>query len=157
MRTVRSIVPTIDRMITLNREFDRAFNEMWSTNGNGASQLWYPATDVVEKADAYLISLELPGVSPENVDISFEQNTLVVRGTKSPTVRTTENEELRVYTAERLSGDFERTFRLPQHVDADSITASFEHGVLTVTVPKKAAAQPRKISITTSEAKQVTA
>ncbi len=157
MRTVRSFVPTIDRMITLNRELDRAFNEVWGTNGNGASQLWYPATDVIEKADAYLISLELPGVLPENVEISFEQSTLIVRGTKSPMLRTAENEELRVYTAERQSGAFERTFRLPQHVDPDAITASFEHGVLTVSVPKKAAAQPRKISISTSEAKQVTA
>jgi len=145
MLTVRSIIPSLDRALTLDREFSRMFAESFNGNGRGG---WIPAADIVEKDSAYVVALELPGVKPEAVEVSFEQNALTVRGTKAPTLAVAENEEVRVYAAERLSGDFARSFRLPAHVDADGITAEFEHGVLRVTVPKKAAAVPRKIVVT---------
>jgi HSP20 family protein len=147
MVTVRSFVPAIDRMRTPDRELGRVFDQVWSSNGTTGVQLWYPATDVVEKNDSYVITLELPGVPHTDVDVSFEKNTLTVRGSKPSTLPSSESEELRVFTAERLSGTFERSFRLPQHVDADAIRASFDLGVLTITVPKQAKAQPRKIAI----------
>jgi len=141
MLTVRSIVPTFDRVLSFNRELDRALGEVW-TNGTA----WLPATDVVEKADRYLITIDLPGVKPESVEIGFEKNTLTIKGTRTG-LQGAEDEELQVYVAERRSGAFERSFQLPEHVDAEGIEAHFEHGVLSVSVPKKAAAQPRKITI----------
>jgi HSP20 family protein len=104
----------------------------------------------VERADAYLITAELPGVSPASVDISFENNTLTLRGTKEPSIKPQENEELRVYTAERVGGTFERAVRLPEYVEGNKIEAAYEHGVLTITVPKAQAARPRKIEIKTA-------
>ena len=135
-----SLMPTFNRMFAFDRELDRLVN--W--NGK---QFFVPSLDVVERADAYMISAELPGVNPADVEISFEANTLTLRGTKHPALKPQENEELRVYTAERLSGSFERAVRLPEYVEGDKIEASYAHGVLTIVVPKAQAARARKIDI----------
>ena len=140
MITTNSLMPTFNRVLAFDRELDRLVN--W--NGK---RFFVPSLDVVESADAYMISAELPGVDPTSVEISFEANTLTLRGVKQPSLKPQENEELRVYTAERLSGTFERAVRLPEYVEGDKIEASFEQGVLTITVPKAQAARPRKIEI----------
>ena len=75
MLTTRSLNSTLDRMLTLNRALDQAFTSGWNEN-----RVWVPAIDVVEKKDAYLMYAELPGVDPSQIDISFEQNVLTVRG-----------------------------------------------------------------------------
>lgn len=137
-----ALMPTFNRVLAFDRELDRLVN--W--NGK---RFFVPLLDVVERADAYLISAELPGVDPANVEISFEANTLTLRGTKQPSLKAQENEELRVYTAERLSGSFERAVRLPEYVEGDKIEATYAHGVLTITVPKAVAARARKIDVKT--------
>ena len=139
MRTANSLIPTIDRLMTLNREFDRA---VW-----GAPRFFAPALDVVETADGYVVTTELPGVDPATIEIEFERNTLTLRGTKQPTMQPAEGQEYRIYTAERVHGQFERAIRLPEYVDGDRIEARAEHGVLTITVPKSEAAKPRKIAL----------
>jgi HSP20 family protein len=150
MMTVRPLSPALDRMFSLNRELDRAFGDVVARTG---SRMWHPATDVIEQSNGYLIALELPGVRRDAVEVTFEQNILTVRGTKDTTVEATEDAELRVYSAERVSGNFERSFRLPEHVDANAIRADFQDGVLSVTIPKKPASQPRKIAIDGTEPK----
>jgi HSP20 family molecular chaperone IbpA len=147
MLTVRPLAPALDRMFSLNRELDRAFGESLS---RAANPVWHPATDVVEQSTGYTIALELPGVAPDAVEITFEQNTLTIRGAKAQTVQPAENSELRIFVAERMSGEFERSFRLPEHVDGNAIQATFRDGVLTITVPKKPASQPRRIAIDTA-------
>jgi HSP20 family protein len=109
--------------------------------------VWVPALDIAERHDAYLVLVELPGVSPDQVDISFEQNVLTIRGTKPAAFDTQADGELRVFASERVSGGFERSIRLPEFVDAERIDAEFKNGLLTITVPKAQAAQARKISI----------
>jgi HSP20 family protein len=128
-------------MLTLNRAFDQAFN------GTLGSRVWVPAMDVAERGDAYLVQAELPGVSPDQVDVSFEQNVLTIRGTKPASFDVANDGELRVFAAERVHGTFERSVRLPEFVNADRISASFVNGLLTITVPKAEAAQPRKIEV----------
>ena len=141
MLTTRPFGSSLDRMLTLNRAFDQAFS------GSLSSRSWVPALDVAERTDAYVVHLEVPGVKPEQVDITFEQNVLTIRGTKPASFDAQTDGEHRVFAAERVSGSFERSVRLPEFVDADRIEATHAHGVLTVTVPKAQAAQPRKISI----------
>lgn len=141
MLTTRSLGTSLDRMLTLNRAFDQAFN------GALGSRVWVPAIDVAERADAYLVQAELPGVSPDQVDVSFEQNVLTIRGTKPASFDVTNDGELRVFAAERVHGTFERSVRLPEFVNAERITAGYMNGLLTITVPKAEAAQPRKIEI----------
>ncbi len=85
-------------------------------------------------------------MDPDQVEINFEQNVLTVRGTK-PSSFDGSNGEYRVYTAERVSGEFERAVRLPDFVDSDHIEASYWNGLLRILVPKAQAAQPRKIEI----------
>jgi HSP20 family protein len=145
---------SIDRMLTLNRALDQAFG------GAGGNRVWVPAMDVAERRDAYIVHAELPGVSPDQVDVSFEQNVLTIRGSKPSSFNTSEG-ELRLFAAERVHGGFERAVRLPEFVDADRIEATFSNGLLTVTVPKAKAAQLRKITITpgngaeTAQAQQI--
>lgn len=141
MLNTRSLNTTLDRMQVINRAFDQALN------GTIGSRLWVPAMDVVERGDAYIVHAELPGVRPDGVDIRFEQNVLTIRGTKTAGYDVQNEGELRFFAAERAHGTFERSVRLPEFVDADRIEASYEHGLLTVTVPKAQTAQPRKISI----------
>ena len=141
MLTTRSLGTSLDRMLTLNRAFDQAFN------GTLGSRVWVPAMDVAERGDAYLVQAELPGVSPDQVDVSFEQNVLTIRGTKPASFDVANDGELRVFAAERVHGSFERSVRLPEFVSAERISASFANGLLTITVPKAEAAQPRKIVV----------
>ena len=132
---------TLDRVMPLDRVFEQAF-------GNAiGSRVWVPAMDVAERKDAYVVQAELPGLSPDQVDVSFEKNVLTIRGTKPASFDVNSDGELRIFAAERVSGSFERSVRLPEFVNAEKISASFANGVLTITVPKAEAAQPRKISI----------
>ena len=108
------------------------------------------------------LPLRFPGVDPGTVDVSFEQNLLTIRGSKPRTrdfagadFDIAKEGELRVYAAERLVGNFERSVRLPEFVDGEKIRAEYNHGVLLLTVPKMDAAQPRKITIRTQETKQI--
>ena len=144
MNATRSLNSTLDRMITLNRALDQAF----SGARTGGSRVWVPAIDVVEKKDAYVLYADLPGVDASAVNITFEQNVLTVSGSKPASIDASTQGELRVFTAERISGTFERSIRLPEFVDGDAIAAEFSNGLLIVTVPKGRAAQLRQIKLT---------
>jgi HSP20 family protein len=105
-----------------------------------------PAVDVVDKDKAYEISAELPGMDESNVDVKFADGMLTIKGEKKE-----EKEENKkgYHLSERRYGSFERSFRVPDGVDADKIEASFKNGVLTVTLPKTPEAQKseKKIAI----------
>lgn len=146
MLNTRTRNTTLDRMMSLNRALDQAFNAALTTD----TRVWVPAIDVVEKQDAYLLYAELPGVDASAVDISFEQNVLTLKGTKPSSIETAKDGEVRVYAAERITGSFERSVRLPEFVDSEKIQAEFVNGLLKVTVPKARAAQLRKIEIKTA-------
>src|SRR5919109_398052 len=109
MLTSRSWNSTLDRMLTLNRVLDEAFAS--SLNGASEARAWVPALDVVERHDAYLIALEIPGCDPSTIDVSFEQNVLTVRGSKPMGFELNKDRGLRVYSSERVVGDFERSLR----------------------------------------------
>lgn len=143
MVTTRSLNSTLDRMLTLNRALDEAFN----AGVSATNRVWVPAVDVVERKDAYVMYAELPGVDVSRIDVSFEHNVLTIRGTKPGSIDASKDGELRVFAAERVTGAFERSLRLPEFVNGDQIGADFTNGVLTITVPKAQAAQPRRIEV----------
>lgn len=105
-----------------------------------------PSADAASTDDVYEVNIELPGVSSEDVDVELHDNVLVVKGEKS-----FENEETgkTYYFSERRFGSFHRSFRLPEDVDPEKVTAAFSDGVLTIKVVKKLAARqsPKKIAI----------
>jgi len=111
---------------------------------DSAAASWVPPVDIVEEADAIRIMTELPGVKPENVKISLENNVLMIHGTKE---QVAEERAERVHRYERTYGTFERSFTLPSTVDANAIKATYENGVLTVTLPKVEKAKPRQIAV----------
>jgi HSP20 family protein len=147
---------------TLQREIDRVFEDFgrspwrWPFRRTmlGLEPLWrgevswgaVPAVDVVEKEKAYEITAELPGMDEKNIEIKVSDDILSITGEKSE-----EKEEKKkdYYLSERRYGSFERSFRLPEGVDADKIEASFKNGVLTLILPKKPEAQKpeKKIAI----------
>ena len=153
MLASRSLNSTLDRMWTLNRVLDEALAS--SLNESSESRVWVPALDVVERQDAYVIALEIPGCDPASIDISFEKNILTVSGSKPMGFELGSDKEFRVYSAERVTGNFERSIRLPEFVDGDKISAEFTHGVLVLTVPKVQAARAKKIQIRGAEQKKI--
>lgn len=140
----------LDRMLTLSQVMDEATNGSVSdaiVESRPRIQLWIPPVDIYETENAFMIEADLPGVHEENVDIQFDRNTLTISGTRGATLPAKDKAQLRVFSAERLSGTFSRSVRLPDHVDAEKIEANFSSGVLTVQVPKAAGALPRKIAV----------
>lgn len=140
----------------LNRLMDEAFAATPFANGEGDSLVgtWLPPVDVVEDKDHVRVSAELPGIRPEDVKIQLENNVLTIRGEKLQQQR---HEGERVQRYERLYGAFERSFTVPNTVDAEKITAMYEHGVLTVSLPKVERAKPRAITVavTNGDAKRL--
>jgi HSP20 family protein len=137
----------------LNRLLDEAFRG-WpqgaQDDGGSLVGQWVPPVDVFEDKDAVQIIAELPGVKPEDVKISLENNVLTVRGEKR---QTAEGNTDRVHRYERYYGVFERAFTVPSTVDADHIKAGYDLGVLTVRLPKIERAKPRQIEVKVESAK----
>ncbi|HRO11847.1 Hsp20/alpha crystallin family protein [Amaricoccus sp.] len=145
---------------TLRREIDRVFEDFrpgrWPMFGRmpGLDLAWpraeglrlAPATDLVEKNGGYEITAELPGLDEKDVEVKVANGALTIRGQKT---ETREESDKAYHLSERRYGSFQRSFPVPEDVDADRIEASFAKGVLTVTLPKSPAKQAneKRISI----------
>jgi HSP20 family protein len=118
----------------LNSMLDDAFANWPATGETGSvTSAWVPAVDITENKELLRITTELPGVRPEDVKLSVENNVLTIRGEK----RSTHEEKTdRMHRYERQYGSFERTFALPGTVDVERIEARYDNGVLTVELPK---------------------
>jgi HSP20 family protein len=147
--------PTLlDRMLDWSRQVDEAMTARPANADapvSARNQLWLPNIDLFETDTAFVIEADLPGVNQENVDVNFDRGTLTISGSRGATLPSTEQAggQLRVFVSERLTGNFSRSIRLPAHVDAENIEATFTHGVLSLRVPKSKAALARKIAIKT--------
>jgi HSP20 family protein len=127
------------------REIDQVFDRFLGQAASMAGP-WVPAVDVRETKDAIEVVAELPGMRPDEVEVSIENNVLSISGEKKQEI-TEGNGEADYHLVERRLGRFERSFTLPRTVDAGRIAAKFENGVLTVTLPKAEAAKPRRVEI----------
>jgi HSP20 family protein len=105
---------------------------------------WAPALDISERKDAYLVTVELPGLKPEDLDITMEDGLLTIQGERQ---FTSESSEQQFHRVERRYGAFRRSITLPAHVMAEGIQASFEDGVLQILVPKAEEAKPKRIQV----------
>jgi len=132
---------------SLQSEMNRLFNTVFDTPSNGSGNVlrrWMPAMDLVESGDHFVLRADLPGMGEDDVNIEFEDGTLTVSGE-----RKAEHEESNegFHRVERSFGSFSRSLTLPQGVDADAVTASFDRGVLEIRIPKPEQRKPRKIAI----------
>jgi HSP20 family protein len=113
--------------------------------GNARASAWAPALDISERKDAYLLTVELPGVEADDLDITMEDGLLTIQGERHFAHDSSEQQFHRV---ERSSGAFRRAITLPPHVMADAVEASMEDGVLRILVPKAEEAKPKRIQVT---------
>ena len=128
----------------MERMFGDGFSHLAERPGQDEIAPYSIALNVIENADKFLVKAAVPGMKPEDVEISLENDVLTIRGQHSQEGSTEDQN----YVRRELSwGSFERSLRLPPTVDADHAEADFEHGMLTISLPKKAEAQPKKITI----------
>jgi HSP20 family protein len=137
----------VRELTSLQSEMNRLFNTFFDTptTGNGTSaRRWIPAMDVVETDEHFVLKADLPGLSEEDVTIEVEENVLTVSGE-----RKAEHEDKRegFVRVERSYGSFRRSLTLPEGVDPEAVSASFENGVLEVRIPKPEQRKPRKVAI----------
>lgn len=136
-------------LFSTRRDLDRIMDQVF-TGTYPAATGFTPAVDVRETEDEIRVMAELPGLEPADVDVSIENNVLTISGEKKHEVEEGE-EDSPFHLIERRYGRFERSFTLPRTVDADSISARFLNGVLTVTLPKAETAKPRRVQIEAGE------
>ena len=105
---------------------------------------WTPSVDIQERSDRFCIRADLPGVNPEDVEITLEGGCLTLRGSRHEE-KTEDAQGFR--RTERVQGIFHRRFSLPDTVDAEGVKAESRHGVIEITVPKREKAQPRRITV----------
>jgi HSP20 family protein len=130
---------------SLRREIDRLFDDAFGGNGMRAQSAWVPPVDVRESESELALVFEIPGVTPEQIEVTTDNGVLTVRGEKREERK--EGNEQQYHLVERVYGAFSRSFQLPKNLDESKIDARFEHGVLTVRIPKAALPQPKKIQI----------
>jgi HSP20 family protein len=111
---------------------------------------WAPALDISERKDAYLVTVELPGVEADDLEITMEDGLLTIQGERQFAHDSSEQQFHRV---ERRYGAFRRSITLPAHVMAEGIQASADNGVLQILVPKMEEATPKRIQVRPGRAK----
>jgi len=119
-----------------------------SGEGAVATAEWAPAVDIKEEVDKFVIHADIPGVKPEDIEVSMEAGVLTVKGDKESEAKTEKEGYKRV---ERTYGSFYRRFSLPDTADGDAINAKCKHGVLEIIIPKREAVKPKRISVAAEE------
>ncbi|MCL7420503.1 MAG: Hsp20/alpha crystallin family protein [Methylobacter sp.] len=132
----------------LQKELERAYEGAAGGEGSIATAEWAPAVDIKEENDKYVLQADLPGVKPEDIDLSMEEGVLTIRGEKKTEAKTERENYKRV---ERTYGSFYRRFSLPDTANADGISAKSRHGVLEIVIPKREAVQPKKINVASED------
>jgi HSP20 family protein len=127
------------------RLFEEFFNEFpFTSSFPSTRENWNPAVDILEKDGDLVLRAELPGMTEKQIELKLEGNTLTLRGE-----RKLENEDKKsnYHRVESFYGSFVRTFRLPDTVDREKISADYKDGILTITMPQKAEVKPREITV----------
>ena len=136
----------------MNQLFEQSF--VHPTWGFAGAQGAGVPMDVYETEQGYHVKALLPGVKPEDIDLSVQQNSLTLKGKVYPTVKP--EQKVNWLVQEIGSGTFERSLTFPKPINANGIETSYEHGILSILVPVHEASRPKKISITGSQPKQMT-
>ncbi len=142
----REVASLQDRV---NRLFRETYNHTGSDDSLNTSS-FAPAVDVYEDEHNVSLKIEVPGIDEKDIDIRLENNSLTVHGERKIEKEEKEENYRRV---ERQYGSFTRTFTLPTTVDSENVSATYDKGVLKITLPKKAEAKPKQIKVTVGGAK----
>lgn len=137
---------SLDRWASLRNDLDTLLELPFWTNGGRQSQLfsgWTPALDLYQNNDNIVATVELPGMRKEDIEISLQDGMLVIGGERKEQV----NETNGATRTERHMGKFRRSITLPSRVDLNKVNATYQDGILTVTLPKAEEAKPKHIQI----------
>ena len=133
---------------TLSREFGA--NNAVARDSTSETVDWTPAVDVRETKDSFVLTADVPGVNPKDIEITTEKGLLTIRGARQAGAQengSAQTDEEFSYRIERANGRFVRRFKLPESAQAEAVTAKTSYGVLTLTIPKRAEVQPRRIEV----------
>jgi HSP20 family protein len=135
-----------DELTSFRREMDRLWDRFFSERPalDMLEKGWEPTMDITETKSDLIVKAELPGIDPKEIDISLTGDTLTIKGEKQ---QEKEEKEENYYRIERSYGIFSRTIKLPVSVQNDKIKASYQHGVLKITLPKSEEAKQKQIKI----------
>ena len=141
-------------MMTLRSAMDRLFDDTffgprsnWMERSGLDLSSWELALDVAETNDEYVVKASLPGMNPDDLDVTLNNNVLTIQGEITEEKEEKPDEDRRYHLRERRYGSFSRSISLPSTVNADAIQANFEAGVLTLRLPKVEEAKPRRIEV----------
>lgn len=144
----RELISWPTELVNIQREINRIFEDFFRgdlmDDGTFGLSVWTPAVDIAEHDNEYVVKVELPGVSKDDVKVTLESNILTIRGEKK---REKETEKDNYHRMERMYGSFQRSFTLPSTVRADKIDAVYKDGILTITLPKAEEAKPKQIEV----------
>lgn len=135
----------------LQKELARSFSNFgneFSEEFLSTAGCWTPAVDVKEEENQYIVHADIPGMKPEDIEVSVEAGVLTIKGERKSESKTEKEGYKRV---ERMYGAFHRSFSLPGAVSSDVVTAKFKNGVLEVVIPKSEAAKPKRITVSTED------
>lgn len=139
----------VREMAAMQNAMDRLFEDNWRTARPTAAGNSLPL-DVYETDNSYVIYTAIPGIAPEQISVSMEDDVLTISGEVAQPAFD-EKENVRTLVQERASGKFVRSVRVGDPVNSDNIEAAYENGVLKLTLPKTPAAQPRQIPVKASK------
>ena len=131
------------------RQMEDTMNRLWRRFGDSpiyreGAEDWNILIDVIQKEDEIEVKASIPGISPDDIDVSIEDNVLTMRAEKT---EETEDKDTSYLVRERRFGSFYRALRLPETVDADKIESHYENGVLTITMPKAEEKKKKQIQV----------
>lgn len=137
------------RQDPIRQIFDRLFdNQLFQEGSTDDSSVvtsqWIPRVDIKEENDRFVLMADLPGIDPEQIEVSMDKGILTIKGERQSETRT---ETERYSRIERAHGTFHRRFALPDSADPDGITADGRNGVLEITIPKRPETTPRRIQV----------
>jgi len=139
-------------MLSLREAMNQLVEESFVRPAAQSGKNFVPALDLSETADGYLVEAALPGLKPEDVEITVENNVLTIKG---ETRQEVDDKQRNFHRVERRFGAFQRTIGLPTTVKADAIKADLTNGVLRLEIPKAEEVKPRKISVNVGENKAI--
>ncbi len=148
----------VNEFVSLRQAVDQLFNDsfvgpyrtLWSRTGSGTANgttAWPLPLDVYATSDEFVIVAAVPGMRPEDLDISFHQGTVILSGKVANVAESEQGEASTWYLHELWHGSFRRAVTLPFEVDADKAEATWENGIVRITLPKAEQAKPKKIAI----------
>lgn len=135
----------------LDREMQNMVDRFFETTTSGETPVWRPRVDVMREKDDLVVHAEIPGIDPaHDLQIDVENNVLRIKGTRA---QTHEVDEESLYVRERFFGTFERDITLPEGLDPDSISASYDGGILTIRMPlpRQLDTKARRIPVATEQ------